>query len=315
MRASLKEAYGEVWFIGSLDRTEASGEARMSYYRMLGLDREPFSTSPDPAFFYLSPQYRATLANLIIEFRLKRGLSVVLGDIGTGKTTLGRKLIQMLRERNGFVFHMILDPTYPSLELFFEALMRTLGAQVSGEHPSLVDYREALEQYLFWRGVEQRQTVVLIIDEAHKLSPMTLEALRVLLNYETNEAKLLQLVLLGQMELLPILRSMPNLADRVSLKCVLKPLSLEETHQMIQFRLNEAGYRSWLPLFSERAVEEIWRYTEGYPRAIAMLCHQALRHLVMRQGRMVEEDLIEELIHKETQIQWGRIGRLQKSSC
>ena len=71
----------------------------MSYYRVLGLEREPFSTSPDPAFFYQSPQYRSTLANLIIEFRLKRGLSVVLGDIGTGKTTLGRKLVQMLRER------------------------------------------------------------------------------------------------------------------------------------------------------------------------------------------------------------------------
>ena len=286
----------------------------MSYYKVLGLEREPFSTSPDPAFFYLSTQHRATLANLMVEFRLKRGLSVILGDIDTGKTTLGRKLVQMLTRRCGFVFHMILDPTYPSVELFFDALMRTFGIALPSPAPSVVDYREALEQFLFRRGVEERQTVVLIIDEAHKLSPVTLEALRVLLNYETNDAKLLQLVLLGQMELLPILRSMPNLADRVSLKRVLQPLSLEETHQMIRFRLQEAGYRSPVPLFSEAAMEEIQRYTQGYPRQTAMLCHQALRHLVMRNGRMVDERLVGELIHHEIEIEWSHTRKLQKSS-
>ena len=103
----------------------------MSYYRVLGLEREPFSTSPDPAFFYQTERHRAALANLVIEFRLRRGLSVVLGDVGTGKTTLGRKLIQMLKDREGFLFHMVLDPTYPSEDLFFSALIRTLGIGVS----------------------------------------------------------------------------------------------------------------------------------------------------------------------------------------
>ncbi len=286
----------------------------MSYYRILGLDREPFSTSPDPAFFYLSPQYRALLANLIIEFRLKRGLNVILGDIGTGKTTLGRKLIQMLHERPGFVFHMVLDPTYPSEELFFNALMRTLGVDLPSPTPSLVDYREALERFLFRKALEGRQTVVLIIDEAHKLNGITLEMLRLLLNYETNDAKLLQLVLLGQVELLPILRNLPNLADRVSLKCILQPLDLQETQNMIRFRLQEAGYRSFVPLFSPEAVEEIWRYTQGYPRQIAMICHQGLRQLAMRNERTVEQELVEGLIHEEVEIGWPRIKRLQKSS-
>lgn len=286
----------------------------MSYYRILGLEREPFSTSPDPAFFYLSPQYRSTLANLIIEFRLRRGLSVVLGDIGTGKTTLGRKLIQMLRDRSGFVFHLILDPTYPSEDLFFDALMRTLGIALADRVPTLVDYREALEQFLFRRAAKEHQTVVLIIDEAHKLNLMTLENLRILLNYETNDSKLLQLVLLGQMELLPLLKSLPNLADRVSLKCVLQPLNLDEARNMILFRLEEAGYQSLVPLFSDEAIEEIWRYTQGYPRQISMLCHQALRQLAVRNGRMIERSLIEEMVHHEIEIEWSHTRKLQKSS-
>ena len=286
----------------------------MSYYRILGLAREPFSTSPDPAFFYQSPQYRAALANLIVEFRLKRGLSVVLGDIGVGKTTLGRKLVQMLRERPGFAFHMILDPTYPSEDLFFSALMRTLGIEVPATTPTLVDYRDALERYLFRKGIEERQTVVLIIDEAHKLNPLSLEALRVLLNYETNEAKLLQLVLLGQMELLPALTHLPNLADRISLKCTLKPLSLEETHELIAFRLWEAGYRSRLPLFASEAIEEIYEYTGGYPRRIAMACHQGLRRLVMQNGRSVDAEVIRAVMDDEVEAGWSRPGRLLKSS-
>ena len=290
----------------------------MSYYRVLGLEREPFSTSPDPAFFYQSQQYRSTLANLIIEFRLKRGLSVVLGDIGVGKTTLGRKLVQMLRERPGFVFHMVLDPTYTSQELFFSELTRTLAIELpAGFHPTLVDYRDIVERFLFRQALEEHQTIVLIVDEAHKLNALSLEALRVLLNYETNESKLLQLVFLGQMELLPILMGLPNVADRISLKCTLKPLSLADTNELIAFRLQEAGYRARPPLFTPDAVEDIYDYTDGYPRRIAMMCHQALRQLVMNKGRVVDQALVETLIHHEIESGWlhpKRAGRLQQSS-
>jgi type II secretory pathway predicted ATPase ExeA len=286
----------------------------MSYFQVLGLDREPFSTSPDPAFFYQSQKHRAILANLLIEFRLKRGLSVVLGDIGTGKTTLGRKLIQMLKERDGFIFHLVLDPTYPSEDLFFDALIRTLGIGVSSPQPTLVDYREVLERYLFHRGVEDRQVVVVIIDEAHKLNALSLEALRILLNYETNDSKLLQLVLLGQMELLPVLTAMPNLLDRISFRTTLEPLDIAETREMIAFRLREAGYRSRLPLFSDEAVEAIHEYAEGYPRRIAMLCHKALRQVVMARGRIVEPDLVDALVQEDADAGWVPPKRLQKSS-
>lgn len=286
----------------------------MSYYRVLGLEREPFSTSPDPAFFYQSEQHRAILANLLIECRLRRGLSVVIGDIGTGKTTLGRKLIQMLNARDGFLFHMILDPTYPSEDLFFTALIRTLSIEVPMPSPTLVDYRDLLERFLFHQGIEEGHTVVLIIDEAHKLNTRSLEALRILLNYETNDAKLLQLVLLGQMELLPLVMGLPNLMDRISLRCTLEPLDPTQVRQMIQFRLREAGYRSPLPLFTDEAIEAIHEYAEGYPRRVAMLCHRALRALVIRKDRMIDTPLIEELIRQEQEDGWLPLRRLQKSA-
>ena len=287
----------------------------MSYYRVLGLEREPFSTSPDPAFFYQSETHRAVLANLLIEFRLKRGLSVVLGDIGTGKTTLGRKLIQMLKEREGFLFHMVLDPTYPSENVFFNSLVRTFGIEMTMPSPDVVDCREALERFLFQKGIREQQTSILIVDEAHKLNALSLETLRILLNYETNETKLLQLVLLGQMELLPLLTGMPNLMDRISYRCTLKPFDLAQTRRMIQFRLQEAGYRSRLKLFTDEAIETICDSAEGYPRRIAMMCHKALRLLVMRQGHVVDEALIEEVVEEECEGGWPLPKRLLKSSC
>lgn len=285
----------------------------MSYYQMLGLGREPFSTSPDPAFFYQSETHRATLANLMIELRLRRGLSVVLGEVGTGKTTLGRKLVQMMRERRGFIFHLVLDPTYPSEDLFFQSLLRTMQIPIPPT-VTLVDCRNALEEFLFRSALGRQQIVVLIIDEAHKLNPLSLEALRILLNYETNETKLLQLVLLGQMELLPVLTHMPNLLDRVSLKRILQPFDLRETREMIAFRLAQAGYSLRQPLFLEEAIEEIYRSTQGYPRQIAMLCHQALRCLVMRHQRAADRELISELVQQEIASGWDQARIPQKSS-
>ena len=286
----------------------------MSYYRVLGLEKEPFSTSPDPAFFYQSQKHRAILANLLIEFRLKRGLSVVLGDIGIGKTTLSRKLIQMLKAREGLPFHLVLDPTFPTEDVFFSALIRTLGIDVSARAPTLVDYREVLERHLFQKGVKEHQTVILIVDEAHKLNALSLEALRILLNYETNQTKLLQLVLLGQMELLPVIAGLPNLMDRISLKCTMQPLDPLETREMIRFRLQEAGYRSRLPLFKDDAVDAISECAEGYPRRIAMPCHKALRTLVLQKGRVVDGAMVEELIQQELDAGWPQAKRLQKSS-
>jgi general secretion pathway protein A len=271
----------------------------MSYYTVLGLDKEPFSTSPDPEFFYESQEHRAALIRLMIEIRLRRGLSVILGDVGTGKTTLSRKLFQMLKEREDIVFHMILDPTYDTEELFLGSLIRSFNIEVNDPNPTILDFKEAIKNYLFRVGVEENKTIVLLIDEAQKLNTLSLEILRVLLNYETNKYKLLQLVLVGQMELLPRIRELKNLWDRISLKYVLNPFDERETKEMIEFRLKKAGYRGSMPFFTEEAIREICRCTQGYPRRIAMLCHNALKMLVMESKPYVDASIIRELIAKE----------------
>lgn len=274
----------------------------MSYYKLLGLEREPFSTSPDPDFFYQSQEHHAALMRLMIEIRLRRGLSLILGDVGIGKTTLSRKLFHLLKEREDIIFHMILDPIYGTEELFLYSLIRTFHIEMNHPSPTLLNYKEALKEYLYQKGLEENKTTVLLIDEAQKLNDADLEVLRVLLNYETNEYKLLQLVLMSQLELLPRLRQIKNFWDRISLKYVLNPLDEKETQEMIQFRLQVAGHHSSVPLFGDDAIGEIYRHTQGYPRQISLLCHNALRTLLMQDKLFVDGALIRDLIAQEAQM-------------
>lgn len=278
----------------------------MSYYKILGFEKEPFSTSPDPNYFYLSREHEQALVNTLIELRLRRGLSVILGDIGTGKTTLSRKLIQELKERRDVLFHIVLDPSFDNELVFLRSLARNFDIPVSESANSTQDIRDALERFLFQKGVKENKSVVLIIDEAQKLNQMTLEVLRVLLNYETNEYKLLQLVLLGQIELHEKILSIPNFFDRISLKYTLNPLSLKETEEMIEFRIRKAGYKSRMHLFLKEAVLEIHQATQGYPRRITMLCHKALKELVMSNKTAVTAGVIEDIIQNEMRAGWHR---------
>ncbi|MFC1807798.1 ExeA family protein [Candidatus Omnitrophota bacterium] len=292
----------------------------MSYFKVLGFDKEPFSTSPDPDFFYLSKEHETALANILIDLRLKRGLSVILGDIGTGKTTLSRKLIQELKEREDFIFHIILDPSFENEHLFISSLVKNfeinVGASDNGSLPTIVDLRESLKSFLFQKGVTEKKTVVLIIDEAQKLNENSLEILRVLLNYETNEFKLLQLVLLGQLELHAKIMNMPNFFDRISFKYTLNPLDLKETRQMIEFRMQQAGYTARMHLFLDDAISEIYRYSHGYPRRITALCHKALKDVVMHNRSVANGTVIRTMIEQEIKSGWLKKDLLlQKSSC
>lgn len=279
----------------------------MSYYKILGFEKEPFSTSPDPDFFYLSKEHETALTNILIEVRLKRGLSVILGDVGTGKTTLSRKLIQELKGRKDFLFHIILDPSFETEQLFLMSLVRNFDITLGDlKEATTLDLRDAIERYLFQKGVTEGKTVVLIVDEAQKLNGMSLEILRVLLNYETNEYKLLQLVLLGQIELHEKIINIANFFDRISFKYTLNPLTLEETREMIEFRIRQAGYQSKMYLFLREAVKEIHQATQGYPRRVIMLCHKALKELILRNQPVVDANLIDEIVKSEMQAGWHR---------
>jgi len=283
----------------------------MSYYKVLGFEKEPFSTSPDPDFFYLSKEHETALTNILIDLRLKRGLSVILGDVGTGKTTLSRKLIQELKQRDDFILNIFLDPSFESEEILLLSLARNFEINVGDNTPAgILDLREALERFLFQKGVNENKTVTLVIDEAQKLNDISLEVLRSLLNYETNEFKLLQLVLLGQLELHSRIMNIPNFFDRISFKYTLNPLDFNETKEMIDFRISRAGYKASMRLFSDDALREIYQYSRGYPRQITMLCHKALKTLVLKNKFVVDADTIKELIEEEIKSGWRRTDLL-----
>jgi len=282
----------------------------MSYYRILGLNKEPFSTSPDPSFFFGSKEHKAALCRLQINIALKRGLSVVIGDIGTGKTTLSRKLSQALIEDEDVDFRMILNPYFKTEKQFLSRLAALFHVPMTMRRPTALDYMEAVERFLFQKGVEEGKTVVLLIDEAQILPAFVLEMLRILLNYETNEYKILQLVLMGQMELLPRITGMPNFWDRIALKVMLKPLEIGEVRDMIDFRLRQAGYTGERPMFSSEAVELICEHTEGFPRRLNLFCHNILENMVMYDKLTVDEQLVHRVIDKElkTDVFRGLVG-------
>jgi len=274
----------------------------MGYYNILGLEREPFSTSPDPGFFYQSKEHKSALYRIRIGLALKRGMSLILGDVGTGKTTLSRRLAQVIRMEPDFEMTMILNPIYESEKQFLKDLVERFHITTNfdnGEEPKILDYMKAIEKFLFETSVELQKTVVLLIDEAQKMSDPCLEILRSLLNYETNEYKILQLILMSQMELLPRLSRIKNLWDRIALKYVINPLEENEIREMIGFRLKQAGFTSRHPLFSDDAIRYIYNYTQGYPRRIALLCHDALEYLVMHKRDIVDKEVIQDLIERE----------------
>lgn len=267
----------------------------MSYYKILGLQDEPFSTSPDPSYFFLSSQHRAALTRLRIALNLKRGLSIIVGDVGTGKTTLSRKLSQLLKEEEDVCFYMILNPYFRTQKQFLSRLVTLFHAPIDPKKTSGLDCIEAIEQFLYKTGVQEKKRVVLLIDEAQLLPQYVLEILRILLNYETNEFKILQLILVGQTEMIPVLSKMPNFWDRIALKCVIAPLNLAEARELLTFRLQQAGYQG-AGLFSDEAIRLIHEHTRGYPRKMSTLCHNLLEMLVMQDKTVVDEALVREAI-------------------
>ncbi len=263
----------------------------MEYFRLLGLKKEPFSSTPDPSFFYLSDEYKECLQKLEISIRLKRGLNLILGEVGTGKTTLSRVLLQRFeQDREIYKFYYILDPAFTSDFQFFSNLVSLF--EIDAPRRCTFDYRQAIQKYLLQIGIEERKTIVLIIDEGQKLSPSHIEILRTLLNYETNEYKLLQVILFAQMEFLRRVQGRENFTDRINMTYKFLPLDEVETRKLIEYRLNVAGMNNGPPLFTDDGYMAIFMNTMGYPRRIITLCHHALLTMMIRGSEVVDEAVV-----------------------
>jgi general secretion pathway protein A len=259
----------------------------MEYYHILNFEKEPFSNSPEPEFLFQSPQHTACLQMLELAVRLRRGLNVVVGDVGTGKTTLCRKLIQNFSftaaDSPEIETHLLLDPALASTQEFLQTVALLLGIKDFDSQQSEWHLKERIKNYLFSKGVDEEKIIVLIIDEGQKIPEACLEVLREFLNYETNNQKLLQIIIFAQKEFRVILKKHNNLSDRVNFFYYLKPLNFRQMRAMINYRIGIArGSEIAQSLFSFWALALIYAATRGYPRKVVSLCHQVILMIIIR---------------------------------
>ena len=246
------------------------------YAAHFGLKREPFSIAPDPRYLFMSERHREALAHLLYGVRGGGGFVLLTGEIGAGKTTVCRCFLEQVPKRTNVAY--IFNPKLTALELLqsvCEEFRITITARDAGV-PTLKDHVDALNEYLL-RTHATGQNSVLIIDEAQNLAPDVLEQLRLLTNLETNERKLLQIILIGQPELRDMLArpDLEQLAQRVVARFHLDPLAEDETAHYIKHRLSVAGMSGLIP-FDRDARHRIFELTRGVPRRINLLCDRAL---------------------------------------
>ncbi len=266
----------------------------MNLFDSIGLNADPFSTSPNVDLFYPAVEHRQCLEGLELAIRMRRGLSVVRGGIGVGKTTISRKLIQHFKdESDDFDFYLILDPKFESEIILLKHIIELFGVNDSAE--SVQECRNIIENHLLKVGVEQGKTLVLIIDEGQNLPGEMLDVFRTLLNFETDEYKLLQLIIFGQPEMGNMIHNYPNFEDRISFDFEIGPISLEDMRGMINHRIEVTGGQagSW---FNEKALLKIHKNTQGYPRKVTQICHQVLLTMISEEKSIINEEMVQRVI-------------------
>jgi general secretion pathway protein A len=263
------------------------------YAAHFGLKREPFSIAPDPRYLFMSERHREALAHLLYGVRGGGGFVLLTGEIGAGKTTVCRCFLEQVPKRCNVAY--IFNPKLTALELLqsvCEEFRIEVHARASAS-ATLKDHVDALNEFLL-RTHGAGQNNVLIIDEAQNLSIDVLEQLRLLTNLETNERKLLQIILIGQPELRDMLLKpeLEQLAQRVVARFHLDPLAEEETAHYIKHRLSVAGMNGLIP-FDREARHRIFELTRGVPRRINLLCDRALLGAYAGGRQRVDKAIVE----------------------
>lgn len=234
------------------------------------------------------------MEGLELAIRMRRGLSVVQGGVGVGKTTVSRKLIQLFdAESDIYDFYLILDPKFESELFLLQHLVELFGIKEKGK--SVQDCRNIIENHLLKVGVEQGKVLVLIIDEGQNLESKYLDVFRTLLNFETDDYKLLQLIIFGQPEMGNIIQEYPNFEDRISFHYEIGPLDLDDTRGFIDHRLTVTGApdNNWFP---DEVVEKIFRHTNGFPRKVTKIGHQLLLYMISKEIDQIDIDMFQDVL-------------------
>jgi len=243
------------------------------YLSFFGINEKPFAITPDPRYLYLSERHAEALAHLLYGINEAGGFVQLTGEVGTGKTTIVRSLLAQTPKNAEIA--LILNPRMTAPE-FLLTICEEIGIGVPDTSTeSLKDLVDVLSHYLL-RAHGAGRRVVLVVDEAQNLAPAVLEQVRLLTNLETNTQKLLQIILIGQPELRELLgrNELRQLAQRITGRYHLHPLSRDETAAYVRHRLRVAGATT--DIFSGGALSEVYRLSVGVPRVINVICDRAL---------------------------------------
>jgi general secretion pathway protein A len=261
------------------------------YHDFYQLKENPFNVTADPHFFYSSKSHSEAISNLVYGIEQRKGILVATGEVGTGKTTLCRKLLHQADKKTKFAF--ILNPNFSDLELL-QMIAHDLGIRTKEQNKFTIV--QALNQFLI-KQANKNNNVVLMIDEAQNLTAGQLEQIRLLSNLETEKEKLLQIILVGQPELdqklqLPELR---QLQQRISVHFHIEPLEKTDIKTYVHHRLQKVlrdQHSVRTILFTEQAFEAIYRFTKGTPRTINILCDRALLAGFVAETYLIDEHII-----------------------
>jgi general secretion pathway protein A len=263
------------------------------YKHFFGLRENPFSVNPDPRYLFLTPLTRQALDELEYGIQSRKGLILLTGEVGTGKTTLINRLLDHLGEQQptAFIFNSHLQTNH-----LFDFMLADFGVPLDSGCSNNVLMR--LNQWLLDR-YRAGETPVLIVDEAQGLPIHVLEEIRLLLNLETPREKLLQIVLVGQPELEERIKrpELRQIKQRVALRCKTAVLALQESHDYIQSRLNIAGANG-KPIFAPQAMDAVHLYSRGIPRVMNLLCENALITAYLERVQPVPVHIVEEIACK-----------------
>lgn len=261
------------------------------YEKFYGFAEKPFNLTPDSKFFYASAKHEEALNCLFLAISERNGFIVITGEIGSGKTTVCRTLLNRLDPTTKVA--LILNTHLGKKELL-TTILEDLGIEYKS--CSKTDLLSALNKYLLKQAADDIN-VVLIIDEAQNLTPSVIEEVRMLSNLETEREKLIQIVLIGQPELRKKL-SLPKLEQfrqRVVMHYHLEPLSYEETREYIKYRLSKAGNNNG-DIFTQPAISQIYEYSQGIPRLINLACHNALISGLVYEKKQITKEIATEAI-------------------
>jgi general secretion pathway protein A len=242
------------------------------YNEYFGFKEAPFSIAPDPRYLYMTAQHRDALAHLVYGLNSEGGCILLTGEVGTGKTTICRCLLEQIPEQANVA--LVMNPKLNEIELL-ETICDELKIPYPDNGNSVKTYTDRIYEFLIKSNRDNEKTV-LIIDEAQNLDSKVLEQLRLLTNLETDQRKLLQIIILGQPELLDILarKEMRQLAQRITARFHLQPLSREEVKAYVSHRLAVAGQN--IQIFPENSIKLLYKLSNGIPRLINIICDRAL---------------------------------------